>query len=229
MNIELNMKGDAIMLTVFGDSIMKRGIVERCGESLGIRTNNYARIDGTAAKCEEWVSRYEQRLGPDQIVLIEFGGNDSNYDWTAIAADPEGEHHPRTSIEDFKAAYTRIIQQVRKTGATPVVVSLPPIDAERYFRYFSHYWTDEERENVMQWLGGSTNHIVAGHEEYNRVIYRLSAEQGVHLIDITSELATDREYVNYLCEDGLHPNEKGQEKIAAIIARSLRQEVPGAA
>ncbi len=217
------------MLTVFGDSIMKKGIVERCGENLGIRTTNYARIDGTAEKCEEWVARYEQRLGPDHIVLIEFGGNDSNYDWTAIAADPEGEHHPRTRIEDFKNIYTRIIQQVRSTGATPVVLSLPPIDAERYFRYFSHFWTDDERENVMHWLGGSTSHIVAGHEEYNRVIYRLSAEQGVQLIDITTELATDREYVNFLCEDGIHPNERGQEKIAQIISRNLSRDVKGVA
>ena len=31
------------------------------------------------------------------------GGNDSDYDWAAVAADPEGEHMPRTAPEQLRS------------------------------------------------------------------------------------------------------------------------------
>ena len=31
-----------------------------------------------------------------------YGGNDSDYDWAAIDADPAGDHRPRTELPAFR-------------------------------------------------------------------------------------------------------------------------------
>lgn len=207
------------MLTAFGDSIVKT--VDLCGQKLGISTLNYARMGATAPQGEQLIERYKLLLKPNQIVFIGYGLNDCAYDWTAIAAFPNQEHYPRTSLREYKEAYTRIIETVRGTGAVPVVLSLPPMDADRYFHFFSRYWTEEEKENVLQWLGGSTTHIAQEHELYNTTTWKIAQEQGVQVIDIKNDLLADGDYLQYLSEDGIHPNEKGQAKIADLIAKLI--------
>ena len=66
-------------------------------------------------------------------VLLEFGGNDSNYDWKAVAAAPECEHTPVTPPERFREMYTAAIDKVRRCGATPVIMNLVPIDSDSFF------------------------------------------------------------------------------------------------
>ena len=212
------------MITAFGDSIVQ-SIVDLCGRKLGTSTTNYARVGGTAPLGEQMVERYEERLNNNQIVLIGYGGNDSDYEWSAIAVSPEGEHHPRTSLNDFVCAYTRIIERVRSAGATPVLLSMPPVDGDRYFHFFSRYWTDEERENVMNWLGGNTASIATEHQRYNITMSKIAQEQGVQMVDITTDFLNTRDYSDYLDEDGIHPNEKGQRRIADLIVEHLQENV----
>ena len=229
------------MITAFGDSIVKgvllqsnpdgtheygvsnESIVDLCGRKLGISTLNYARFACTAPLGERMVERYESRLNPEQIVLIGYGGNDSDYNWSAIAAHPEEEHHPRTNLTEYVNAYTHMIQRVRSAGAIPVLLSMPPMDGEKYFQFFSKYWTEEEKENVLKWLGGSTTHITTSHELYNITTWKIAQEQHVPMIDITTDFLNRRDYPTYLCEDGVHPNKKGQERIADLIVEQLHE------
>ena len=212
------------MITAFGDSIVQ-SIVDLCGRKLGTSTTNYARVGGTAPLGEQMVERYEERLNNNQIVLMGYGGNDSDYEWSAIAVSPEGEYQPRTSLNDFVCAYTRIIDRVRSAGATPVLLSMPPVDGDRYFNFFSRYWTDEERENVMNWMGGDTTFITTEHQLYNTTTRKIAQEQGVEMIDITADFLNKCDYQDYLDEDGVHPNEKGQRRIADLIVEHLQENV----
>ena len=100
--------------------------------------------------------------------------------------------------------------------------ALPPMDAERYFAFFSQKWEEGFRANVMRWLGGSTNTIMSGHELYNLATMRVAQRTGVQWIDVTSELLKEHNFRAYLCDDGIHPNEQGQRKMAEVILAAMK-------
>ncbi|MBP5477674.1 MAG: SGNH/GDSL hydrolase family protein [Paludibacteraceae bacterium] len=229
------------MLAGFGDSIMKgvmlrsaikeghpeyelskRSIIDRCGELLGESVSNFARFGCTAPMGERLVERYESRLSEGETVLIGYGGNDSDYDWEAIADHPGDTHLPRTRMEDFVAAYHRIINRIRNAGAIPVMLSMPPMDADRYFRFFTRNMSDWHKKNILTWLGGNTALIVSGHKQYDMALYNIAQEEQVRILDIKSGFLSECAYDSYLCDDGIHPNEAGQARMSSFIVSQLR-------
>ena len=57
---------------------------------------------------------------------------------------------------------------------------------------------------------------------YNLELYRLAASSNVPVIDITTCFLSRRNYSDYLCEDGMHPNEEGHKLISdAILSFSI--------
>ena len=88
-------------LMIFGDSIIKG--VTYSGQSYhlcqdhdfdtiaaqGVAVENYARMGATI---DAGLKQIDRRLAPcaeDTTVLFCFGGNDCDYDWKAISADPD--------------------------------------------------------------------------------------------------------------------------------------------
>lgn len=226
-------------LVALGDSIMKgvlvesegersrysladKSIVECCAEKLGGESLNLGKMGCTIEAGERILDRYLDKMSGARYVLLEYGGNDSDYNWQEIAEAPEKEHFPRTRLEVFEEVYERVINKIKAMGAIPLVLSLPPMDAERYFAFFSQKWEEDFRANVMRWLGGSTNTIMSGHELYNLATMRVAQRTGAQWIDVTSGLLKDHNYRAYLCDDGIHPNERGQRMIAEAVLQSLR-------
>ena len=171
---------------------------------------------------ERILNRCLDKMSGAPYVLLEYGGNDSDYNWQEIAEAPEKEHFPRTRLEVFEQVYERVINKIKEMGAIPLVLSLPPMDAERYFAFFSQKWEEGFRANVMRWLGGSTNTIMSGHELYNLATMRIAQRTGAQWIDVTSGLLKGHNFRAYLCDDGIHPNERGQRMIAEAVLQSLR-------
>ena len=203
-------------------SLADKSIVECCAEKLGGESLNLGKMGCTIEVGERILNRYLDKMSGAQYVLLEYGGNDSDYNWQEIAEAPEKEHFPRTRLEVFEQVYERVINKVKEMGAIPLVLSLPPMDAERYFAFFSQKWEDGFRANVMRWLGGSTNTIMSGHELYNLATMRIAQRAGAQWIDVTSGLLKGHNFRAYLCDDGIHPNERGQRMIAEAVLQSLR-------
>lgn len=203
-------------------SLAEKSIVECCAERLGGESLNLGKMGCTIEAGERILNRCLDKMSGAQYVLLEYGGNDSDYNWQEIAEAPEKEHFPRTRLEVFEQVYERVINKIKAMGAIPLVLSLPPMDAERYFAFFSQKWEEGFRANVMRWLGGSTNTIMSGHELYNLATMRVAQRTGAQWIDVTSELLKDHNYRAYLCDDGIHPNERGQRMIAEAVLQSLR-------
>ena len=203
-------------------SLVDKSIVECCAEQLGGESVNLGKMGCTIETSERILDRRIDRLAGAEYVLLECGGNDSDYDWRSIAQDPNGEHLPNTPLERFLAAYERVINKIKQIGAKPLVLSLPPMDAERYFAFFSQKWEEGFRANVMRWLGGSTNTIMSGHELYNLATMRIAQRTGAQWIDVTSELLKEHNFRAYLCDDGIHPNEQGQRKMAEVILAAMK-------
>ena len=91
-------------ITAFGDSVLKGVIYEDdhfkvadtslqkiCEESLGIVVENKARFGSTITR---GASVFEKNLdtirnSSGEYVVLEFGGNDCDFNWKEVSADPE--------------------------------------------------------------------------------------------------------------------------------------------
>ena len=225
-------------LVALGDSIMKgvllrsqgerchysladKSIGECCAERLGGECLNLGKMGCTIEAGERILDRYLDKCSEARYVLLEYGGNDCDYNWQEIAQAPDQEHFPRTRLEVFEEVYERVINKIKSVGAIPLVLSLPPMDAEQYFAFFSQKWEEGFRTNVMRWLGGSTNTIMSGHELYNLATWRVAQRTGVQWVDVTSGLLRGNHFRDFLCDDGIHPNEMGQRKMAEAVLRVL--------
>lgn len=228
---------DTIMkLAALGDSIIKgvlftqeengrkhyslsdQNIADRVAASMHCEVVNLGKMGCTIEAGERIVDHHLAHLEGAKYVLMCYGGNDSDYDWKAIADNPEAKHLPKTPLHIFETTYARVINKVREMGCTPLVLSLPPMNAQRYFDFFTATFSSQQKANVLKWLDGSVETIQVGHSSYNNAVRRVANATDSVLIDVTTSLGDER---NYLCDDGIHPNMAGQSKIASFVIRNI--------
>lgn len=221
----------------FGDSIMKgivvspsqldegvvkyvisnQGFMSRVGDSGGTVIRNLSRFGSTIFGGLNNIDRHLREIKPGDRVVLEFGGNDCNFDWKAIASDPLGAHKPQVGLMQFHELYVSAIEKIRSVGATPVMLSLPALLPQRFFEFVSK---GLDKENILRWLGGDVNYISNWHEQYNLEIFKIAAELQVQVIDISTVFLALRSLGDYYCSDGMHPNEAGHALIAEVVLAS---------
>lgn len=218
-------------IAVWGDSLLK-GIVydetdgkyrplKKCSVNLfsklfSIPVKNNSRFGCTAPKALESLKRsLEQGLEVD-AVLLEFGGNDCDYNWVEVSQAPEAEHSPHTPLQDFIATMEKMADLLQKKGIRPFFMNLPPIDAQRYFTWISHL-PGVDGERVLRWLG-QKDMIYRQQERYSRAIDRMAYSIGVPLIDVRDRFLREHHYQDYLCIDGIHLNERGQAVLGEVFS-----------
>lgn len=212
-------------IMIFGDSIMKGVVLSesdrryRIGSGLGIDTlaqsfglniANYSRFGCTLEKGLGILRRTVEKNPDCGAVIMEYGGNDCDFDWAQVAAAPDRDHFPNTPLERFTELYTGAIEYLRERGIVPILATLPPLCAERYFNWICRSGLD--RGNLLHWLG-DIDIIYRYQEKYSKAIEQLAARFGTALIDLRSAFLAQRRYEDFYCADGIHPNEKGQKLI----------------
>lgn len=216
-------------VAVWGDSVM-RGVVydeeknkyvlltengvDKASRALGLCVRNRSRMGCTVTKGMQILKKDLQGDIQSDAALIEFGGNDCDYDWAQIAAQPEQDHQPKTPLAVFSSQLRDMVQLVAQKGIRPVLLTLPPIHAQRYFDFFTR--SGLNRRNILDWLG-DIQHIYRWHERYNNAIVRVAIEAECQLIDIREAFLDQKKYEEYLCVDGIHPNEKGHSLIDSVL------------
>ena len=193
-------------------------IVDQVASKTNHEVVNLGKMGCTIETGERILDRHIGSIENAEYALLCYGGNDSDYNWRAIAQAPKGEHQPKTPIFVFEKTYTRIIDKVRQAGLTPIVMSMPAMDAERYYQFFTSVFSDEEKRNVSRWLKNGTDAIWAGHELYNDAIKRVAASTDALLVDVSRVFTQPQKY---LCVDGIHVNAIGQTKIADAITQAI--------
>ena len=215
-------------LDIYGDSIL-RGVMY-CPESgrydlckknrfaslseYGIETKNNCRMGATIARGFELLKRNLADGAGDTVVLFEFGGNDCDFHWADVSANPDGQFQPNTPERQFEDTYRDMIRFAKEKGATPVVASLVPIDADRYMNWITR---NLSYQNILHWLGDVAM-LSRWQEYYSRMAERLAYETGCGLLDLRSAFLQTRNYKSMIGEDGIHPTRMGHE----LIDQTLR-------
>lgn len=215
-------------IDVWGDSVLKgviydesRGKYTRLEENnavhvlkdFGLDIRNNTRFGLTAPKARDLMERALENGMDSQVAVIEFGGNDSDFNWREVSEHPELEHKSNTSIDTFKKCIVEMVDLLRKKGILPVLINLPPIDAKKYFKWISKGLNPK---NILTWLG-DVQMIYRYHECYNLSIMSLAGNLGCDLIDIRQPFLLQKNYSRFLCEDGIHPNKEGH----ALMQKAL--------
>lgn len=210
-------------VTVWGDSLGKGvvwnetraryGYVEETAadivqQKLGCTVDNRSKFGCTAPMGMKLIERDLAGRVTCDAALIEYGGNDCNFDWASIAAAPEGEHLPATSPDVFAQTIRCMVARIRQADIRPILMTLPPIHPERYFHFF--VGDKLNGDNVLRWLGDVWQ-IYRYQELYSLMIADIARDMQVQLFDLRARCLAERDFIRRcLCEDGLHMNAAGQ-------------------
>jgi len=215
-------------ICVFGDSIGKGVILqpatsryeiikmnlEKLFGPNDIIIKNYSMFGCTVSKGLSVIKRHIREFVGYKSIFLEFGGNDCDFAWNEIAENPEKEHVSKTPIATFGGLYKEAIDEIQANGGNPIILTLPPLDPIRYFDWVSR---GINGDNIMKWLG-DVDMIYRWQELYNVEVMLLATKMGVPIIDIRSAFLKCNNYRDFLCSDGIHPNNVGYELIYKTIA-----------
>ncbi|MFV0529640.1 MAG: SGNH/GDSL hydrolase family protein [Lachnospiraceae bacterium] len=211
-------------ISFFGDSILKgiqinpsnnkyytKNDMDMDAISTSFRANiqNFSRFGCTVTKGAALLeARLEKGMDCDAVIM-DFGGNDCDFTWADIAQNPEGNFLPHTPIEEFSRVYRDLIVKLKEHAITPILTTLPPLEPQRFFDWFCK---DLDKENILKWLG-SIKKIYTHQEAYSREVEKIAALEKVPLVDIRKVFLQKGPAKELLCEDGTHPNSRGQKAI----------------
>jgi hypothetical protein len=77
----------------------------------------------------------------------------------------------------------------------------------------------QERKNLLYWLGGKTERLRNIHALYNLLLFRLAAQQCVHIIDITSPMLACNNYDELLESDGVTLSPAGEALVGSELMK----------
>lgn len=220
-------------ICVFGDSVakgvvydpvkkkytfLKENFVSIAESITSITIKNFAKFGCTIMKGAEIMKKQEDILKDYDYTILEFGNNDCDLNWNEVADSPESSHLAQVPLDIFKEKYVEMIKKVRDLGSKPVLMTLQPLEPNKFFTWVSKGLNEK---NILEFLGGNTEFIYKWQENYNNMIYDLAKENNVGLIDIREDFVKNSNYGELLCIDGMHPNEDGHKFIAKAFEKGL--------
>lgn len=215
---------------IFGDSIMKGVWYDGNAGRYRLVRDRFAALEEYTVENRAvmgmtvvggWETMQKRLHDPDSaVVLLEFGGNDCDYSWQEIAADPTGVHRPHTDRDVFVSQYAQLVEYAQNQGAAVFLCNLVPLDAHRYMDWITRAC---DRDAVLSWLGDASM-LYRWQEYYNRAVEELAYRYGCPMIDVRSAFLSSHRYPQLLCADGIHPSPAGHAMIDTLIAERIHAE-----
>lgn len=212
--------GDSISRGVIYDEVAKKYIISKQNytsilqEYLKAGVDNTARFGNTILRGLQKVIKIVDKKNHD-IALIEFGGNDCDFNWEEVANNPSLDHQPKTDFHQFEEQLLSLVTYINKKDMFPVLFSLPPLECERYFNWITQ--NDLlKKKNILEFLG-AVSRIYWWQERYNSTILTIAAKTNTPIIDIRSAFLRQDDYRDFICLDGIHPNINGHKLMATTI------------
>ena len=219
---------------VYGDSLLKATVPDErfryhfhIAEMMkdyvdqGLDIVNRAKMGATIRKGKALVEHDLDRGMEARCALVAYGGNDCDYKWAEVAADPDGEHHCNTELPEFVDTLRQTTQELQAKGIQPILMTLPPIDAEKYFDFLSR---DLDKDRILSWLGDKQ--MIYRYQELNSdTVADFARESGLPLIPDRRGLLMDRGYRDLISADGIHMTLAGYHKLYDTVAGWLKKNL----
>lgn len=211
-------------LYIFGDSIL-RGVVwdetvnrYRFSKSLDmsqacapLEVTNRSKFGCTVDRGITMLRGALSRGEAMDCAIVEYGGNDCDFDWTRVSESPSIPHIPNTELSRFKLLYTDAVRALMERGTRPILMTLPPLDAGRYLNWITK--SGLSRERILQFLGGDPQRIYRFQELYSNAVAEVAIHMNCTLVDVRSAFLKSWNFARLMCLDGIHPNADGQKLI----------------
>lgn len=232
---------DHFDITVMGDSIAKglflkdnkimrieRNTVHLIQDYYGIKIENFSLFGQTLKKTAQkgFFEKYLEANAhkPNKIVVIALGGNDCDYNWAEVGKAPDRTHEPYTPPAEFFGILNNSVRKLKRNGVHTFLAALPPVHSERYFRNIISSRADQDA--VLRFFTGDVTNISRHQECYNNLILRAAMMNRCPFIDYRTDFLLKNNMPDYICDDGIHPNEKGHELMFERILQFTEQSLP---
>lgn len=217
--------GDSLARGVVLDEARQRytitpsSAVSIVGEKLGIEIKNRSRMGMTSSDGVLMMKKDLERGLRADVAILEFGGNDCDFCWEEISKAPDALHLPHTTAEQYEKNMRGMIAAAKEAGMEPILVNLPPVNAEGYLTFLSQHGLS--KENILHWLGDAFQ-IYRYQERYSMIVTRIAHECGCRLLDVRSAFLNVWDCTTALfCRDGIHPTAAGQQLMGHAILSAL--------
>lgn len=212
-------------VALFGDSIL-RGVVldgnnRYCfskdidwayiEKTLGVSIVNKSRFGCEITKGQKLLDDFLLAPQGADAVVIEYGGNDSDFLWNEVASTPDKKHLSKTDIAVFRQKLDCMVKGLKARGIQVILMSLPPLDADRYLKWISR-GSRETSDSIMRFLG-DVSRIYRYQEIYSNAVVKVALQNGCDLVDVRERFLRSEHFPDLMCADGIHPNERGQQVI----------------
>lgn len=157
----------------------------------------------------------------DITFILELGNNDSDFEWNNFTEANYLTQQAKTSLVNFDQMYDETIKKIQRNGYNVIVCSPTPLIAEWYFHNVI-----KQRYNgevIMKFFGNDVSNIQRTQEAYNIKVLEVAYRNKCRVLDLRSDLLLLKNFSDYMCADGIHPNEMGYKVIATSIIRQLSQ------
>lgn len=217
-------------IELYGDSILKGVTYEETQDRYqlchrpqldalckkGYTVKNHSRMGATIHKGISTLERRD-RYEDGTVVILEYGGNDCDFNWSQIAENPTGCFTPNTPEKEFLENYGHAVKLAREKGAHVAILSLVPIDADKYFSWICK---NKNADNIFRWLG-DISMLSRWQEYYSRLVESLADKLHCPLIDIRRDFLLSHRFEKLLSADGIHPTQLGHDMIGNRIAQYM--------
>ena len=216
---KIKIYGDSILKGVMYNDELKRYKLfgyryEKLIEN-GYEVENNCKMGATVDEGFEIMKATLGDCDEDTVVLLEYGGNDCNYNWAAVAENPEGEYFPNTPAEKFTETYLKLVEYARQKGAEVAICTLVPIDSERFMNWVTR---GLNYDNVLRWMG-DINRISRWQEYYSSLSEKVAKLANCKILDLRSIFKGSMG--SLLGIDGMHPSAEGH----SIIRDEFQQKI----
>lgn len=226
--MNINIYGDSILKGIVYDKEQGKYIithnrrVNELEKRYSLKINNRSRFGYTSRRAHELID-FDIKKGLNcDVAVIEYGGNDCNFNWQSVSDSPENEHLPIVTLDDFLNSVRELATRLLDNNVKVILTNLPPIDAEKYLDFIVRGGLS--RENILKWLGDAQC-IYRWQEMYSEALTELAHTLSIPLCNIRSGFLRSHSYKHLLCDDGIHPNINGQDLIIDAFEEFLKKNV----
>ena len=221
-------------IIVIGDSILKGAvtgtdsghlfdIIENSSlnlaqKALGFEMDNQSVFGNVITKGLRKLNKMLERGETADFCIVEFCGNDSDYDWALVSENPNETHQMRTPFEDYLRIYDEMIKTLREHKITPVIMISPALCAERWF---NHITNGHNKENILNFLGGDIEKPFKNQKSYDDALVEYAKKNNVQTVNMREPMLATGHFNDLMCQDGIHPNEEGYRFMSEIWIKEI--------